>query len=350
MYEPSDRQNVIKKYLQGLHHHDDGYSHGYLKSDEELELFEMSLAAVNERYAVRTSRDLTKSSKPNVVFSMIHSGCRISLDNVPFRVVKETVKVCVFGTEYYKKTLQKKKDLGSNIIDWPKEVREKKRMNLQGTKKKGCAATMTLKWIELYPGYKVDVPQPCGQTRQGRLKADKAKQLQEALGKQQAVTKETRVYLRIADCSSHNHGFENIEAFSHNMDSRKRSLTSRITPVIHGYLPDKETKFYEEARRQSSVCGHYSENVPAYLRNRPHGFVKHMLRRLVNAEEYTHTDMKELPIEGMFSVRSERSDDDVYIVDFTKPSCTCPDFRKHKYPCKHFCVVFKYSDRSFGSD
>ncbi|KAL3222081.1 hypothetical protein MRX96_028994 [Rhipicephalus microplus] len=66
--EPPDGQKVIEKYLQGLRH-DDGYSHGYLKSDEELKLFEGSLAAVNERYAVRTSRDLSKSSKSNVVFS-----------------------------------------------------------------------------------------------------------------------------------------------------------------------------------------------------------------------------------------------------------------------------------------
>lgn len=53
---------MIEKYLQGLRH-DDGYSHGYLKSDDELKLFERSLAAANERYAVRTSRELNKSFK-----------------------------------------------------------------------------------------------------------------------------------------------------------------------------------------------------------------------------------------------------------------------------------------------
>nr|XP_050032686.1 uncharacterized protein LOC126529124 [Dermacentor andersoni] len=218
MSEP-DPQKVIEKYLQGLHHHEDGYSHGYLKSDDELKVFERSLAAVNERYAVRTSRDLNKPSKSNVVFSMIHSGCRISLDNVPFVVVKETVKVCIFGTEYYKKTQEKNKDRGSSTADWPKEVYEKKRMNLQGTKKKGCAATMNLKWIELYPDFQVDLPQPCGQTKEGRLKADKAKQLQEVLdAEQQTVAKETRIYIKIAHCGSHrNHGFEDMEAFSQNM-------------------------------------------------------------------------------------------------------------------------------------
>ncbi|KAL3193842.1 hypothetical protein MRX96_000130 [Rhipicephalus microplus] len=126
--------------------------------------------------------------------------------------------------------------------------------------------------------------------------------------------------------------------------SEKRSLTSLIMTVFNGYLPDKEAKFHEAARRQSLAYRQYSENVPAYLHNRPHGIVKHMLRWLVNAEEYTPTDMEELLVEGVFTVHSERSDD-LYTVDFTKPSCTCPDFRKHKYPCKHFCVVFKYSDR-----
>ncbi|KAL3188880.1 hypothetical protein MRX96_003036 [Rhipicephalus microplus] len=63
---------------------------------------------------------------------------------------------------------------------------------------------MNLKWIELYPDFQVDVPQPCCQTREGRLKADKAKELQETLdAEQQTVAKETRVYVRITDCSSH---------------------------------------------------------------------------------------------------------------------------------------------------
>ena len=49
---------------------------------------------------------------------------------------------------------------GSSTTDWPKEVYEKKRMNLQGTKKKGCEATMHLKWIELYPDFQVRNMQP----------------------------------------------------------------------------------------------------------------------------------------------------------------------------------------------
>ncbi|KAL3193843.1 hypothetical protein MRX96_000131 [Rhipicephalus microplus] len=36
----------------------------------------------------------------NVVFSVIHCGSRIPWDNVPFPVVKGTVKVCISGMEY----------------------------------------------------------------------------------------------------------------------------------------------------------------------------------------------------------------------------------------------------------
>ncbi|XP_075746247.1 uncharacterized protein LOC142803871 [Rhipicephalus microplus] len=126
-----------------------------------------------------------------------------------------------------RKLSRKKKEQSSSTTDWQKQVYEKKRVNLQGTKKKGCAATMNLKWIELYPDFQVDVPQPCGQTREGRLKVDEAKELQEALdAEQQTVAIETRVYVRIADCSSHqNHGFEDMEAFSQNMD---KSVAERI--------------------------------------------------------------------------------------------------------------------------
>ncbi|XP_075739864.1 acetylcholinesterase-1-like [Rhipicephalus microplus] len=54
---------MIEKYLQGLHHHEDGYSHGYLKLDDELELFERSLAAVNESYAKRRRKDDDRESQ-----------------------------------------------------------------------------------------------------------------------------------------------------------------------------------------------------------------------------------------------------------------------------------------------
>ncbi|XP_075739497.1 uncharacterized protein LOC119166678 [Rhipicephalus microplus] len=235
MSEPPDRQKVIEKYLQGLRH-DDGYSHGYLKSDEELKLFERSLAAVNESQCRLLHDPLWISNLCGqcAVPSCQGNGQSVHIWNgVP------------------QENSEEKKEQSSSTTDWQKKAYEKKRVNLQGTKRKGCAATMNLNWIELYPDIQVDVPQPCGKTREGRLKADKAKELQEALdAEQQTVAKETRVYVRIADCSSHqNHGFEDMEAFSQNMDKNvaeriqmleREGITSvsDVKKCLHYYVHD----------------------------------------------------------------------------------------------------------------
>ncbi|KAH8038094.1 hypothetical protein HPB51_021651 [Rhipicephalus microplus] len=547
MSEPPDRPKVIEKYLQGLGH-DDGYSHGYLKSDEELKLFERSLATVIERYAVRTSRDLSKSSKSNVVFSMIHCGSRISLDNLPFRVVKETVKVCIFGTEYYKKTQEKKKnsshqnhgfeDMEAFSQNMDKSVAERIQMlaregitsvsdvkkclhyyvhdvlfankekpdsscraffpthhdisnQIQAVLKKDrfstvdeenariliekirgerpessvvyrpyaarsfvgssdsdnvkegvasecedtllfCLRTKFMRsMLKKYGGsvvclgathktseyalplFLLVVKTPSGYTPAGVfiIQFETTHCIAEALDvfkqwcdnwspqywmvdyskAEISAIKQVFPESQISICDFHRllawqrwlrrkennisdpdedlrlmkhvarasnqHDFDKavevlvdseywknerfrsyfeevwlsvkelwvmsyrlefdvvlttnngIEAQNRVLkaqyvksSSGKRSLASLIMTVVHGYLPDKEAKFHEAARRQSSAYRQYSENVPAYLHNRPHGFVKHMQRRLVNAEEYTPTDMEELPVEGVFTV------------------------------------------------
>lgn len=190
-----------------------------MKSHDEVQHFERSLAAVNVKYSVRTSRDTTSNSlKSNVVFSMIHCGRRISIDNVPFRVVKETAKVCMFGVEYYKKT-EKQKDQGPTTTDRPKEVCQKKRISLQGTRKKGCTATLHFKYIELYPDFKVEIPKPCGRIKGQRLQSDKVREVNEALQTKKTVTTDCRVYVRVSDWQSHcNHVLSEIEAFSQSID------------------------------------------------------------------------------------------------------------------------------------
>lgn len=63
MSDSADRQKIVlEKYLQGLHQ-EDGYWHGYLKSNDEVQHFERSLAAVNVKYSVRTSKEVSNSRK-----------------------------------------------------------------------------------------------------------------------------------------------------------------------------------------------------------------------------------------------------------------------------------------------
>ncbi|XP_037501718.1 uncharacterized protein LOC119375575 isoform X2 [Rhipicephalus sanguineus] len=136
------QEPILRRHLQDLKH-EDGIWSGYLKSEEEVKQLERSLAAANLKFAVRSSR--RKAGK--VVFSTVNGGVPIHLDLVPFRVLGDATKQCIFGEEYYKKSdAQHKKD---TTADW--QAIKKKRLQLQGTKKKGCRAVMNFKYIELYP-------------------------------------------------------------------------------------------------------------------------------------------------------------------------------------------------------
>lgn len=42
----------------------------------------------------------------------------------------------------------------------------------------------------------------------------------------------------------------------------------------------------------------------------------------------------------LYSQFTAASHDGFYLLDFTKPSCTCGDFLRHNLPCKHFFAVF----------
>ncbi|KAL4088859.1 hypothetical protein QTP88_023943 [Uroleucon formosanum] len=46
-------------------------------------------------------------------------------------------------------------------------------------------------------------------------------------------------------------------------------------------------------------------------------------------------------LEHHFEVQSENGSN-VYVVDFTVPSCTCLDFEKYHWPCKYLCALFIY--------
>ncbi|KAH8037510.1 hypothetical protein HPB51_011659 [Rhipicephalus microplus] len=224
MSDPPDRQKVIEKYLQGLRQ-DDGYSHGYLKSDEEVKLFESSLAAINERpqaWQRWLRRKENNISDPDEALIPMKHVASASNQHDFDKAVEALV-----DSEYWKD--ERFRSYFEEVWLSVKEL-----------------------WVMSY-----------------RLEFDVVLTTNNGIEAQNRVLKAQYV----------------------KSSSGKRSLTSLIMTVVHGYLPDKEVKFHEAARGQSSAYRQYSENVPAYLHNRPHGFVKHMLRRLVNAVEYTPTDI-----------------------------------------------------------
>lgn len=58
--------------------------------------------------------------------------------------------------------------------------------------------------------------------------------------------------------------------------------------------------------------------LPLFLHGRPETFVKHIYSRYATAQNI------------------------LYMVNFQLPSCTCLDFKKYHWPCKHICALFIY--------
>ena len=97
----------------------------------------------------------------------------------------------------------------------------------------------------------------------------------------------------------------------------------------------------------------YNCEIPAYLANRPHHFVKHCMMKIQQANQ---SDLSGIVIKGQgeFVVHSFTHKWQHYKVSFgdeeTMPKCSCPDFNRSKYICKHFFAIFKKYPEAWSWD
>lgn len=102
-------------------------------------------------------------------------------------------------------------------------------------------------------------------------------------------------------------------------------------------------RYIEMNVRYSKSYSLYNEQLPHFLHNRPRDFVDHVRLRYSSAEHINTSGICSRE-HGLFQVPSERHAEQ-YTVAFGSstemPSCTCMDWEKYHWPCKHFCAVFK---------
>lgn len=125
--------------------------------------------------------------------------------------------------------------------------------------------------------------------------------------------------------------------------SSDKSLNSTIENIIEQFLPQSLCKYQKKNFKLNSYYKKISNVIPIFLHGRPETFVKHIYDRFVIAQNiYSEKRINKLTLlEHQFEVQSENGSN-VYVVDFTVPSCTCLDFEKYHWPCKHLCAVFIY--------
>ena len=90
----------------------------------------------------------------------------------------------------------------------------------------------------------------------------------------------------------------------------------------------------------------YSANIPVYLRNPPRDFVVHCMKKmsLVKSLDLTGAWQKGM---GQFTIMDFANNltKEIYHIRFydaeEMPSCSCRDWKKTGYLCKHFFLEFR---------
>lgn len=120
---------------------------------------------------------------------------------------------------------------------------------------------------------------------------------------------------------------------------KKLNLSAAVTTIVETFLPALRQKYLFANFEQSDCNRTYKEHIPLYLHNRPRNFILHCLDRKTSSAKFSAEDIETIDSDkGIFNVKSGENS---YRIDFQTPSCTCPDWIKTNYPCKHFFGVFR---------
>ena len=89
----------------------------------------------------------------------------------------------------------------------------------------------------------------------------------------------------------------------------------------------------------------YAQEIPAFLQNRPHSMVRHCMERLSAAKSILQESIKIIG-SGEFQIKSSNPVTlEPHRLCFgdegSMPHCSCCDWCKSAYPCKHFSTIFQ---------
>lgn len=126
---------------------------------------------------------------PKIFWSHKLGALEVELENTPFIVTEHRKLDCQFGAHYYRE----KKSKGSL------------KMHLQGSRKKGCAAHMSIKHIALFPDYAVpsQLAQNLSKKELRKERESKMTQLKQDLASLKSVRRENKYYVSLPTQEAH---------------------------------------------------------------------------------------------------------------------------------------------------
>ena len=125
-----------------------------------------------------------------------------------------------------------------------------------------------------------------------------------------------------------------------------RTVTGLTTMLNTIFLPERYQKYVKTNYKMASDLTSYNSNVPSYLYDRPHDFVKHVLIKMSVARTIEKNQIRCLDImRGLFRFKSQTPGSiEIYNIDLSLPTCECYDFRRTVWPCKHILAIFVHYD------
>jgi hypothetical protein len=148
-----------------------------------------------------------------------------------------------------------------------------------------------------------------------------------------------------------NNGIEaQNKVFKYNYLSKgtDKTLSGVAKVIVECFCPEQYKLYVLKNLKLNKNIKAYNKEIPEFLHGRPHGFIKHCMQRIHSAAIYSKKDILEDLGNLRFQVTSE-STKQHYFCNLTSPSCSCPDWKKFKCPCKHMFAVFENTSADWYS-
>ncbi|XP_077500631.1 uncharacterized protein LOC144111271 [Amblyomma americanum] len=195
---PTSEEDILGKHLLDLKKEGIIWT-GYAPSREAFVGLQLDLAAINVSFQTVCS----SSPKGRLLFSS-QRGYVVVKEDVPFKVVQNILKGCLFGREL--KKVQESRSEQERGPDSSATHFEQKVVKRHKTKKKGCTAVMHVKHVEAYPQFKLNLSENCTKAERENASREALSQLKVALQEEASgkpVVRQHRFYIRMSDAESH---------------------------------------------------------------------------------------------------------------------------------------------------
>lgn len=128
---------------------------------------------------------------------------------------------------------------------------------------------------------------------------------------------------------------------------RRRYLPLRQDTTVYAFVqvltevafPELESNYRQCIIKQTQAYRKPRYGIPFYLEGRPNKIQSLCMLNIERAKHISKVDIHEVQ-RGVFEIKS--SGTNVWSIDVTNGTCTCPAFVLSQTPCKHFFAVFHH--------